>query len=164
MPHPDPEALELMHEASRRNLEASVRAVERLDEKASKLLRVDVLLLGVLATAANVGLPVFRTGPLAGWAFVGGFLAVAAGTVLSGFAYLGGGVRVGVGSFSESLEGPVTPDGFRLAAVERHHEDARENRDRIAETLRAFQAATAALVLGVLLLAGSTAILMSQHV
>lgn len=152
MAQPDPEALELMHEASRRNLEASVRAVERLDEKASKLLRVDVLLLGVLATAANVGLPVFRMGLLSRWSVAGGFLAVAASTGLAGFAYLGRGVHVGVGSYSDSLDGSVTSDGFRLAAVERHQEDARENRERIAETLRAFQAATAASVLGILVL------------
>lgn len=163
MSDPEPEALELMHNASRRNLEASVRAVERLDEKASKLLRVDVLLLGVLATAANVGLPVFRTGPLAGLSFVGGFLAVAASTVLSGFAYLGGGVRVGVGPFSDSLEDPLTSEAFRRAVVERHDADARANRDRVSETLRAFQAATAALILGILLLGASTAILLLQE-
>lgn len=159
MTESEPEALELMHRSARRTLESSVQAVESLDEKASKLLRINVLVLGVLASAARLGVRDAGTRPSVRWTFVLGLGAVALSTALAGWAYIGRDVTVGIGPVSGEAEDPITATSFHRAATQRLLDGAAGNRDHIKRSLRLFQAATVTLAAGVMFLAGSTATL-----
>lgn len=111
MPRPSEDALERLFAEAQRNLEQQNQAADRLDTKASEVLRFNAVLIGVLVTglsvAAQLG-PVPGTSPFPVEGFVGGAVLLLTSTMITIRAFHETGYRVGLQS--EELEDVLDQD------------------------------------------------------
>lgn len=111
MPGPSEDALERLFAEAQRNLEQQNHAADRLDTKASEVLRFNAILVGVLVTglsvAAQLG-PVPGASPFPVGGFVAGAVLLLASTMIAIRAFHETGYRVGLQS--EELEDVLKRD------------------------------------------------------
>lgn len=136
-------------------------AVTAFDEKAATLLRFNVLLLGVVVTlasvAARLGVPV-RGSPLAALGFVAGVASLLVSTLSTIVAYRN--LQWDIGLRAESLRQAMgyeaTERTILRASLSTYTSAMAHNASRIDKALDWLDRALATLMLGLVLLSGSS--------
>lgn len=160
---PTAQALALMFAEAKDTLDHQVRTIEGLDDKAAQVFRFAALIVGLAATGASL----LISGPLAGrptpWWLLGlsapGFVALLLSALLALWAYQV--TRVGLGLRAEHLVEAVADKDldeptFHREAVITYREAIVGNAVSIEATSSRLRAATWALWMGILLIAGAT--------
>ncbi len=158
MSGPSTSTLELLYNMAEQNLQATVDEVRELDEKASQLLRLNVLVLGILVSGLSVtfhnllNVEVAKSGFLQVVGVASMFIALS--TVLSGLAYLRKETIRGISDLSPLLSLGMSKESLRKVLVESMEEAAEENKRVLRGSSIRFQAAIAVLLMGIVLVAG----------
>lgn len=161
MSDPSAAALRFLLEEARHVLAVQIDAINAFDEKASTLLRFNVLLVPGLVTLASVGvqlgLPVHRA-PLALAGFVAGIISLLASTLSAIIAYRN--LQWTVGLRSESLRQAMGYDATETtllkASLNAYTSAMARNASRIEGAVDWLDRALATLMFGLVLLVGGS--------
>jgi hypothetical protein len=117
------EALERLTEESKQTLKYQIDSLNDIDSKAISILRVNVLLIGLLFTAASfVADSSFNLESLDNWAFYTGIISLLLSSALAALTYTASDSEVGIES--EKIEKVIDADlshrEFEIAAAQSH--------------------------------------------
>lgn len=164
MGEPTVPALHLLFDEARHVLEAQMDAVDAFDEKAATLLRFNVLLLGVLVTLVSIVAQLdvrIRGSTFAILGFVAGVASLLVSTLSAIVAYRN--LQWNIGVRAESLRGTMGYEAdertILRAGLSAYTRAMTHNASRIDEALDWLDRALATLMLGLLLLSGSSIVL-----
>jgi hypothetical protein len=149
-------ALELLVDEARRTLDEQLDNSDDIDDKAVRILRVDVLLLGLVATAVSllVQSEAFALGPAVNPYTVLGTLAIVGSTAAAAVTLSVSSFRVGVGGWNvlRTLEDDATERQLYLVLSRSYGAWIAQNRDSEVRNTLWITLTTFSLVSGLLLL------------
>lgn len=164
MSEPTVPALELLFDEARHVLEVQMDAVDAFDAKAATLLRFNVLLLGVVVTVVSIAARLdvgIRGSNLAALGFVAGVASLLVSTLSAIVAYRN--LQWSIGLRAESLRGTMgyqaTERTILRAGLSAYTRAMTHNASRLDEALDWLDRALATLMLGLVLLSGSSIVL-----
>ncbi|MGB9966061.1 hypothetical protein [Halobacterium hubeiense] len=112
----DPEVLDLLRDEARRTVDQQVATLNDIDEKASRILRVNLVLVGLLVTALSYVSQAndVAVGSFENVYFGGGFVLLVLSSALAGLTYSASEFDAGVGSdnIAKTLSSGVDEPGF----------------------------------------------------
>ena len=116
-------ALRRLTEEGRTTLQYQIESLNDIDSKAISILRVNVLLIGLLLTAASfVADSQFNLSALDNFAFYVGVFSLLLSSALATLTYTASDTEVGIesGKINEVIESDLTEEEFELAAAQSH--------------------------------------------
>lgn len=149
MPRPDRDALDRMYLDSRSYLETTVSSIADLDDKSSRILRINILLLGLFSSIAALTVqnatPQPSSFPTASALFLIGTVLLAFSTVLAIISFLKKDISGGVTNLSRHLGTAFTEEDYLERAVEAFERAGDRNRRLLESAAFWFQKALGAL-------------------
>lgn len=137
MSRPTRDALDRMYDDSRSYLETTVTSISDLDDKSSRILRINVLLLGLFSSVAALTVqnatPEPSSFPTASALFVVGTLLLGTSTVLAIISFLKKDISGGVTNLSRHLDTAFAEGDYLERGVEAFERAGDKNR-RILES------------------------------
>lgn len=154
---PDEEAVRVLHEEARRHLDASLAAIQDVDDKTASLVRFNAVLVGVVVTGISVGprsLDSFRGAEIVLGLFALGIVSLVISTVEGVRSYLKPEIDVGVDAarLQDVLDFDVGEHELRGEIVRAYAGGIEQNYVVLEHTASRFRRMLHALVAGLVLL------------